>query len=889
MNTSMLIALLLFVAASCAADAPVIYKLKLESADQKVYPLTVIDTTAPGYLVTTDISAGWKFRTDPRRAGTGGRWDAPTINDSRWTPADTKGPWERFAPGYEGTAWYRRWVEIRPTEDRVFLVVSGIADRADLFVDGWPMGRELRDYGTGQAVREFTTRVKGKQRFLLALKVVSGMKGRPGGITGGVRVAVGRASRPLFPDLRSWVAFAAAEFPQMPWPGWAREPFPECAAMGDPALSGNGWLGKHGEFSPAGGRFAVSCWLYDRAAKRLYVPEAQAGPLSLMERVMPVPIARADAGRFAIQASYWAESVPGQPGKAMAFGQATVQNTSDRYREAELVIVVHPFSPRCGGICDVKSVAWDRPTQCVLVNGLPAVVLAGPPDAVGAAPFAEENTIARYLAQGELPPGDRAEDPEGLASVAAVYRLNIQPFGARTQTFRVLLEPRPAPLDAATSQAMRDLGLKSSLRDLKDHWSRLLYGRERPRLRMRDTQAQNGWYASLGHLLAALEREGVPCTDRAVTIAALLRAGLPEEAERALARLAKEAASGTPSDRAAWVWAAASTARFSRVEAPLGEVWAEVVRACRDMGRVTASPSATAIELAWGARALADGAWAAHLLGKGGDAAWMKSSGDAAEKALSLRLESDPRAWLGLPWPGAALVAPAFLGATALLDAWNAAYPPRKVRPGEARVPAARSPEERFAPPLVLAFAHSAVLAVRGDAAGRALDASLARYAVPGAFAWSDEEGGGTAARGENPSLRAAAEHVCLLRDAIVREDGDSLLLATGLPEQWTAPGFMLDIRYIPTAFGILPGYSLTISPLSMEMRIFKANEPARRGRSIQIRPGEVADPPGGLRWRVPGTKRIRRLVVDGRLAREVPADRWILLDRETRRVSVIW
>jgi len=886
MAANMMLAVLLMVPLLAGAETPV--TATAVSVQEPVVAPAPQATSQD--LVTTDVSEGWRFRTDPRRAGTGGRWDAPTVNDSRWTAADAKGPWERFAPGYEGAAWYRRWVEIPPTEDRVFLVVSGISDRADLFVDGWPMGRELRDPSSGQAVRELTARVKGRQKFLLALKVTSGMRGYSGGITGGVRVATGRASRPLFPDMRSWVTFLAGEFPQMPWPGWAREQSPECAAMGDPGLSGNGWLGKHGEFSPADGRFAVSCWLYDRAGKRLYVPEAQPGPLSLMEKVMPAPIARANAGRFAIQASYWAEPVPGQPGRAMAFGQATVQNTSDRYREAELVIVVHPFSPRCGGICDVKSVAWDRATQAVLVNGLPAVVLAGPPDGVGAAPFAEENTVARYLALGELPPADRAEDPEGLASVAAVYRLNIQPFGARTQTFRVLLDARPAPLDAATSQAMRDIGLKSSLKDTKDRWSRLLYGRERPRIRLRDSQAQNGWYASIGHLLAALERDGIPCPDRAMTVAALLRAGLPEEAEKALSRLSRDAAAGSPIDRAAWVWAAASVARFARVEAPLGGVWAEVVRAGRDLERELASPSAaSSTQLAWGARLFADTLWAARLLGKGDEAARFKAPMEAAVKEMTLRLSSSPSGWLGLPWPCAALVAPAFVGATALLDAWNAAYPPRKGRPGEARGVQPKAPEGRFSPPIALAFAHSAVLAMRGDAAGRALDAALARYAVPGAFAWADEEGGGSAAAGENPSLRAAAEHVCLLRDAMVREDGDSLFLATGIPEQWTAPGFMLDIRYVPTAFGILPGYSLTISPLSMEMRIFKANEPARRGRSIQIKPGDVADPPGGLKWRVPGTRRIRRLVVDGRLAREVPADRWITLDRDTRRVSVIW
>jgi hypothetical protein len=841
-----------------------------------------VPAATPSALVTVDISDGWRFRTDPRRTGTGGRWDAPTANDSRWTVADASGPWERYAPGYVGVAWYRRWVDCPPVAERAFLIVEGLAARADLFVDGWPMGKEVRG---PRSVRELTSRVRGKARFLLALKVTGPARGGIAGLTGSVKLATGGVSRPLFPDLPSWIRFLAGEFPGMPWPGWARELSPEASPMGDPALAGNGWLGRHGEFSPADGRFAVSCWLYDRPGKRLYAPEFTAGPLALMDKVMPVPIARAGAGRFALQASYWAEPVPGRPGVAMAFGQATVQNNSDRYREAELVIAVHPFSPRCGGVCAVKSVAWDKTTQCILVNGIPAVVLAGSPDGVGAAVFAEEDTIARFVARGELPSADRAEDPEGLASAAAVYRLNIQPFGARTQTFRVLLDAVPGPLDPAVSQSMRDLGLKSSLKDTRDRWSRLLYGRERPRLRIREQQAQNCWYASVGAILASLGREMHP-TDRAMTVAALLRAGLPDEAGVALKRLEKEAfsPSGSPTARIAWVWAASSMVRFSRVEVPFGAEWPAVSRACRDAAGMASSPSASADDLAWSARALAEGAWAARLLGKGEDASWMRTSGETAVQALTQRLTADPRSWLGLPWPGASLVTGAFASSTAVLDEWSPPVRPR--RPG---APAPAPSDTRFRPPAVLAYAHSAVLALRSDLAGRALLASVSRYSVPGAYAWADESGGGLPPAGENPSIRAAAEYACLIRDAIVREEGDSLLLATGIPEQFTTPGFMLDIRYVPTTFGVFAGYSLTISPLSMELRIFKANEPARRGRSIQVREGDEADPPGGLKWHVPGTRRIRRLVVDGRLAHEVPSDRWINIDRDTRRVSVIW
>jgi hypothetical protein len=102
-------------------------------------------------------------------------------------------------------------------------------------------------------------------------------------------------------------------------------------------------------------------------------------------------------------------------------------------------------------------------------------------------------------------------------------------------------------------------------------------------------------------------------------------------------------------------------------------------------------------------------------------------------------------------------------------------------------------------------------------------------------------------------------------------------------------PGDVVDVRRIPTYFGILPGFVLASAPSELALRRLTAERIANRGHGLVIDPRDLARPPGGFRWRIPGTRRIRQLIVDGMRLREIPPDRTLVLPESFREVRVTW
>jgi hypothetical protein len=706
--------------------------------------------------VLADLGDGWRVRADPGRAGVGARWDAAGLNDGGWV----RGALSRSAAGEP--VWCRRWVDVPAGWPRVVLVLEGVAGRADLWVNGVAAGRDLaRQRASGGAVTLDLARLAmGKSRCLLALRVAPGDDG-PGAV-GGAWLAAD--PRPWLPDVRDRLRYAATESPDLPWPSWLRGEGTAWTAFADPAGETDGLAGWRGELEGGERLGAVSCWLFDRAAGRLYAAPAAASQLRLEGRYLPLPIVTVRTGKtFALTIGAWPYVLvrPGFPAMTVAVGEVVVDNVSDRPREADLIVVVHPFSVR-GDVLPVRRVRYDRAAQTFWVNDRPALVLAGAPDAVGCAAFGDDAApggawaLAQAIARGELPPAREAEDAAGLASAAAVYHLRIQPFGVRTQSFRLFLSGTPDALTSDLVRAVREVDRTAGWKEVRARWQKLVAGKERVFLRVPDKAAQDAFYASTGHLLVALAAGRVAPADRPLAAAALLRSG--------------HAAAATVLVAAAVAW--------------------------------TLAPSASAEGLS--ASSVVEG---------------IQRPADAFERA------------------------------------WAAA------RAGD------------------------------GDGAGRGLAWWLAHPTTPGAFAWSArvDPATGRHAGGDLPDPRAAARFICALRDMLLREDGDALWLAPGLPAAWLRPGDTVDVRHLPTAFGILPGFVLASYPNEMALRRLSAERVANRGRGPVIDPANLARPPGGLRWRVPGTRRIRQVLVDGVRLAEVPADRVLFLPAGFREVRVSW
>jgi hypothetical protein len=126
-----------------------------------------------------------------------------------------------------------------------------------------------------------------------------------------------------------------------------------------------------------------------------------------------------------------------------------------------------------------------------------------------------------------------------------------------------------------------------------------------------------------------------------------------------------------------------------------------------------------------------------------------------------------------------------------------------------AKVPPQPPSEWRY---FALATAHQALLAGNRDAAVRTLRSHFSEAQMRGWYAFDE---GGASAPGNWPKLRTTwaptvamphawslAELWLLMRDSLVYEDGDQLVLFAGVPRKWlTGP---LSIENLPTAFGTL-------------------------------------------------------------------------------------
>ncbi|MEA3400256.1 MAG: hypothetical protein U9R79_03325, partial [Armatimonadota bacterium] len=84
----------------------------LESFRQRVEKLRAQAATGEVLARLTD---GWGFKLDPDDVGVEQQWFAPDLDDTDWEPIEVDKPWEEQGyPDYDGHAWYRLKLEVKP-------------------------------------------------------------------------------------------------------------------------------------------------------------------------------------------------------------------------------------------------------------------------------------------------------------------------------------------------------------------------------------------------------------------------------------------------------------------------------------------------------------------------------------------------------------------------------------------------------------------------------------------------------------------------------------------------------------------------------------------------------------------------------------------------------
>lgn len=816
-----------------------------------------------------EIERGWRFATDPRQEGATGGWALPGFDDRGWDILDAGALWDQQGyAGYTGVAWYRRWVEVPPSWGgrRTFLVLGGVNDEVQVYVDGQPVGR-AGDRAAGRsaiasvAAFDLTGRLPVGGTALLALEVRSwydhgGLARLPVALTTAPEV-----QRTPLEELRR----AAAEESDGVWPRWLRDGGRAWTVAAAPGGGPRALVGLEGAAQPAVDGGTLEAWVYDRAARHLATPEQAGVTLSLEEPGVVVPTARWQAGPVEVrQRLVVAGGGSGRGDEGLTALWEVRVRAGGGPAAVDLLVAARPYQV-AGTLAPAFSLRWDPAWGALAVNGRLALLAQQRPDSFGASTLATGD-VSRYATRGQVPPWAAAEDGQGYASGLLRYRLRLAAGEERAFTF-------VAPVQAGAWRGVEELEVARgrdfgrALAAVAQGW-RALGGSLQ--LEAPDPRVAAAYRASLAYVLSGREGDLLHpgpllhhafwYRDASYMTRALEVAGLGEQAEALLAPFARfqlktgefpahvstRPIVGKPRGQPEWdaqgqgIVALVEHYAMQRDRAWLARAYptirqaAEFQRRLRPEGGIL-PPGESAEDLGpltwhhywddfWGIAGLRAAARAAHDLGQAQDEQRFTAEADGLLAATRASIAAVQRA-TGVDYiPNG----PEDVRSSAMARGTTAALWPSRVLPAEDEGLLAQSFRvyyDRFVRPYDGAFrhadsnywslgglelAHAALFLAHRDWPWQSLDWLLTHQTLPGAYAWADEitPATGLLGGGDMPHGWAAAEMALLLRDLLLYEDGARLVLGAGIPQGWLDAGQVVGIHDAPTTQG-RAGYRL--------------------------------------------------------------------------------
>jgi len=615
-----------------------------------------------------------------------------------------------------------------------------------------------------------------------------------------------------------------------------------------------------GCFSPGVGSYGVFFWVFDPDRRQLVAPtlEGVESDWGLDRRGYLIPWSRWQAGdvRITTEVCEVRRKLDARDLFVVA-ARATLENTADVPRKASLYVAIRPLGP--AGFA-IRAAAVGPEGDALLVDGHPAIVPNQPPDRSGVLP---SDTVGRLAASGEAPQGREAASASGDCSGALVYDVTLPAKSARSFGFVCPVLPgrravghrwdgkNPwAQLDEAElnppegGQLQPDPGLdyfrKLSADDLFEeaarYWDGLL---GRATIETPDARWNEAFHAIAGHVAVAMN-EGAPDVavvsynvfnrDGVYVANILQKSGQADLAREAIDYFLARPFNGRiypEADNPGQIlWVMGEHWRLVRDRAWLGRVHPSVKRLAAMIRyyRTTEGPhwvGMTGIEFGpslapdkrqelkpgrcdgshpeyteafdiAGLRAAADLAQAA---GETADAA------DWRQLAERLFAAYDQRFGSRLPdgYGSYCVLWPCRLYPTDRGKAFDQFRAVGRQNPGGWRY-------------FALARAHQGLLTGNWSAGNATLDAHLEHEQMRGWYAF--DEGGKSGAGGWrrvqttwNPDVAmphgwAVAEFWLLLRDCLLREEGDRVILLSGVPDAWLAGGKTIRCVNMPTYFG---------------------------------------------------------------------------------------
>lgn len=103
----------------------------------------------PGAAILQNLNDGWKFSTDPQKTGLQQGVVKPGLSDRTWHTVNATSTWQEQGHAYQGTAWYRKTLDLAKKEDgkRYALFFGGVDGDAVIYINGEKAGEHLLGEG----------------------------------------------------------------------------------------------------------------------------------------------------------------------------------------------------------------------------------------------------------------------------------------------------------------------------------------------------------------------------------------------------------------------------------------------------------------------------------------------------------------------------------------------------------------------------------------------------------------------------------------------------------------------------------------------------------------------------------------------------------------------
>ncbi len=769
-----------------------------------------------------DLSSGWQFARDPADSGLKLGWQQPDVAfPSERVVATGTSLTEQGIVSYRGVSWYRRNVSVPDGWSRVLLGFGAVDVAADLYVNGLSLGH-FDDQGLGQkaALVDVSNAVRPDGQLVIVFRVTG-----TGGF-GGIKQAVKLGQNPWeVMTGKQYALYLHDEHPDWKLPGWTSGGRLAWTVAEVEGSTRKTLVAVDGTVSPWAGAYGINFWLYDPSANHvLDFPPPQT---HLRDGSSPIPVLDFANGDWQLDEEI---DVSGTASAPFVTLHLTLLKAP---HGARLYAALRPYTAS-GDIAPLKNVAFKA--GALYVDGSPALAVAGGtlPDGGASA----DGDVSATAQAGALPRDHQAIDSSGHGQ--GLLSLAIGP-GA-TVTFIAPATPGgDFPKDGTNADT------------LSAAWQKRIHAVQ---LNLPDRQLENAYYSSLAYILVEergtrihpgpLVHDSFWVRDASLIGYALERAGLSDavrgSAAATLAAIAPNGevtaitdSSGKPVPKTELdapgqaAFSLAEYARYANDQGFLPKAYPSILAALRtsmasrtSSGLLPANESAEDLGAAnqmhfwddlWLLTGLQDGQWAAAQLGRSQDATELASDSaalkqallEAIDKATSSRfipnnaedVESSAMARGSSPalWP-----LPVLDPASALVRNSFDYYDQMFIQPGDG---AYKHLYGQWWPYGGLELAHDYLFLGQRDRVQQILTYTLNHQTAPGWFAWAEGVDPSTEGFGEGdmPHGWASAELVNLVRDMLLYEDGDQLVIGAGVPEDWAGKAF--SIQGAPTRWGL--------------------------------------------------------------------------------------